>query len=96
MLKSLASIPFDYVTIKTTKSRIGYGFLSIPVSLIDLFPPKAKDILSINDFGKEETKHFTPYTEKSGECRIYRLRFFLTNTKYSVIENNLKEMNGDS
>lgn len=82
MEKVKTDLPFDYVTVKTTKSRISYGFLTIPVSLNDLFPKKVKDILLINDFGKEELKHFTPNTEKSGECRIYGLSKFFN--KYNI------------
>jgi len=82
MNKSKVNIPFDYITVKTTKSRISYGFLTIPVSLIDSFPKKATDISLINDFGKEEIKHFTPYSSKSRECRIYGMRYFFD--KYKI------------
>ncbi|MEK7842434.1 MAG: HNH endonuclease [Deltaproteobacteria bacterium] len=81
MKKSKSNIPFDYVTVKTTKSRISYGFLTIPVSLIDVFPKKETDISLINDLGKEEIKHFTPYSSRSRECRIYGLRKFFRRYK---------------
>lgn len=84
MRKSKTNIPFDYVTVKTTKSRTSYGYLTIPVSLIDAFPKKATDICLINDLGKEEIKHFTPYSGKSGECRIYGLRNFFR--KYKIMD----------
>lgn len=76
MKKINSPIPFDYVTVKTTKSRISYGFLTIPVSLIDVFPKSTTEIYLVNDKGKEEKKHFTSYSSKTRECRIYGLRNF--------------------
>lgn len=82
MKKSKSNIPFNYVTVRTTKSRINYGFLTIPVSLIDFFPKTATDIRLMNELGNEETKHFVPYSSKSRECRIYGLRGFFD--KYKI------------
>lgn len=82
MKKSKSNIPFNYITVKTTRSRINYGFLTIPVSLIDSFPKKATTVRLINELGKQETKHFVPYSSKSRECRIYGLRGFFD--KYKI------------
>lgn len=79
-LKSL--IPFDYVTIKTTKSRIQKGLLAIPTSLIDLFPQKGPKIFLVNEQNKEELKTFTPYNSSSHECRIGGLKGFYK--KYKI------------
>lgn len=76
MIKLKSNIPFDYITVKTTKSRIDKGLLAIPVSLIDMFPKKAKKIFLINEKGKEEQKSFTPYNSSSRECRIGGLKDF--------------------
>lgn len=76
MKKSKANIPFEYVTVKTTKSRIDKGLLAIPVSLIDLFPKNSTKIFLINEVGDEETKKFTPYNSSSRECRIGGLKSF--------------------
>lgn len=76
MKKLKSDIPYNYITIKATKSRIQYGFLTIPVSLIDSFPNASTDIHIINEYGKETKKHFVPYSSKSRECRIYGMRSF--------------------
>ena len=76
MKKINSKIPFNYITIKTTKSRIDKGLLAIPVSLIYLFPKSSTKIYLLNDEGKEETKNFTPYNSTSRECRIGGLKNF--------------------
>jgi hypothetical protein len=81
MKKSKTKIPFDYITVKTTKSRIEKGLLAIPVSLVDLFPKTATKIFLLNEFGKEEAKSFTPYKSSSRECRIGGLKEFYTKNK---------------
>lgn len=78
MKKVNSQIPFDYVTVKTTKSRINKGLLTIPVSLIDLFPKTSKKILLLNEIGEKEVKSFTPYSSSSRECRIGGLKEFYT------------------
>lgn len=80
--KISSQIPFDYITVKVTQSRIAYGYLTIPISLTDLFPKKATDISLINDAGKEERKQFSPDTTKGKENRIYGLRKFFN--KYKI------------
>ncbi len=58
-------IPFNYVTIKTTKSRIDKGLLSIPVSLIEYFPKHSTKIILIDENNNEEIKTFTSYKSSS-------------------------------
>jgi len=80
MKKVKSSIPFDYITVKTTKSRIEKGLLAIPVSLVDLFPKNTSKITLLNERGKEEAKSFTQYNSSSRECRIGGLKeFYLKN-----------------
>jgi hypothetical protein len=81
MQKTQSKIPFNYVTVKTTKSRIEKGLLAIPVSLVDLFPKNAKRIFLLNEYGKEESKRFTPYNSSSRECRIGGLKDFYIKNK---------------
>ncbi len=81
MKKIKSKIPFDYITIKTTKSRIDKGLLAIPVSLIDLFPKTSTKIFLLNETGKGEAKSFTPYNSSSRECRIGGLKEFYTKNK---------------
>lgn len=76
MKKLPTNIPFSYVTIKTTKSRIEKGLLAIPMSLIDLFPKSDSNIYLINEKGNEESKTFTSYKSSSRECRIGGLKGF--------------------
>ena len=77
MEKIKTELPLNYRTIKLTESRIKKGLLSIPVSLIDLFPKNTKYITLINNANKEEQKTFTPYMSSSRECRIGGLKIFL-------------------
>jgi len=81
MQKTNSKIPFDYITVKTTKSRIAKGLLAIPVSLVELFPKNANKIFLLNELGKEEAKSFTPYNSSSRECRIGGLKEFYTKNK---------------
>ncbi len=82
MKKVTSSIPYNYITIKTTKSRIGKGLLAIPVSLISQFPKLASKIYVLNDKGQEEEKTYTPYQSSSRECRIGGLKAFYS--KYKI------------
>lgn len=82
MKKLTTNIPFDYVTIKTTKSRIDKGLLAIPVSLVDLFPKNTSKIYLIDETGSEEARSFTPYDSSSRECRIGGLKKFYD--KYNI------------
>jgi len=82
MKKATSSIPYNYITIKTTKSRIGKGLLAIPVSLISQFPKLASKINVLNDKGQEEEKTYTPYQSSSRECRIGGLKAFYS--KYKI------------
>lgn len=79
-------IPFNYLTVKTTISRINKGLLAIPVSLIDFFPQNKSKIFLIDQDGKEEVKSFTPYNSSSKECRINGMREFYN--KYSISDND--------
>jgi len=72
----ISDVPFSYVTIKTTKSRIEKGLLAIPVSLLDIFPKKKKKILIVDVKGNKDLKSFTPYNSSSRECRIGGLKNF--------------------
>lgn len=83
MKKIKTNIPLNYVTIKTTKSRIDKGLLAIPVSLIEMFPKSANKIYLIDENGKEEKKNFTPYNSSSRECRIGGLKNFYEKYKIS-------------
>jgi hypothetical protein len=82
MEKKKSDIPFEYVTIKTTISRIIKGLLAVPVSLIDLFPQNKREIVIVNEKGREELKPFTPYNSSSKECRIGGMKAFYE--KYSI------------
>lgn len=83
MKKVKSKLPLNYVTIKTTKSRIDKGLLAIPVSLIDIFPKTKKKIYLINEKGIIEAKSFTPYSSSSRECRIGGLKKFYDNFQIS-------------
>ena len=74
--RSTPRVPFDYATVRTTKSRIDKGLLAIPASLVSLFPRSARTITLVNDAGIEESKTFTPLGSSSGECRIGGLAEF--------------------
>lgn len=84
MKKVKSELPLNYVTIKTTQSRINKGLLAIPVSLIDLFPKNSKKIFLVNELGEVETKSFIPYNSSSLECRIGGLTAFYKN--YQVLD----------
>ena len=76
-----SDLPLNYVTIKTTKSRIDKGLMAIPLSLIDLFPQEKTSIFLVNEYGNIESKSFTPYNSSSRECRIGGLRQFYRDHK---------------
>lgn len=86
MKREKTKIPFNYITVKTTLSRINKGLLAIPVSLIDFFPQTKSEIFLIDENGKEEGKSFTPYNSSSKECRIGGMREFYN--KYSIYDND--------
>lgn len=72
-----STIPYNYVTIKLTQSRINKGLLAIPVSLIDNFPKKRTDVMIYFDEGRAPIKkNFTPYESSSRECRIGGMKDF--------------------
>ena len=83
MEKIKTNIPLNYITIKTTKSRIDKGLLAIPVSLTEIFPKSANTIYLIDENGNEEMKSFTPYKSSSRECRIGGLKNFYE--KYQIL-----------
>lgn len=77
MEKIKSKIPYNYKTIKITRSRLNKGLLAVPVSLIDYFPKqkgKIYIVTGIND--RISAKVFTPYTSSSRECRIGGMRDF--------------------
>lgn len=74
--KTRTKIPFNYVTIKTTKSRIDKGLLAIPVSAQHLFPEDSDEVYLVDVNGLEERKSFTPYKSSSRECRIGGMKNF--------------------
>ncbi|MDO4728345.1 MAG: HNH endonuclease [Bacteroidota bacterium] len=76
MKKEKTDLPLNYITIKTTQSRIDKGLLAIPVSLIDIFPNTATKIYLIDEKGNKEEKTFTPYNSSSRECRIGGMKSF--------------------
>jgi hypothetical protein len=86
MNKVKTDLPLNYITIKTTKSRIEKGLLAIPVSLIDLFPKKGNKIFVVDEFGNIESRTFTPYKSSSRECRIGGMRSFYE--RYYIQDND--------
>lgn len=76
MVIEKSSLPFDYFTIKVTKSRINKGLLAIPVTLLDKFPQNKDKIYLVDDLGIIEVKSFTHYNSSSKECRIGSLKEF--------------------
>lgn len=82
MEKTITDLPFDYQTIKTTKSRIDKGLLAIPVSLMGIFPKTKKKILISDLSGNCNEKNFVPYTSSSKECRIGGMKQFYE--KYNI------------
>ena len=80
-IKTAARVPFDYVTVRAARSRIGRGILVIPVSLMHLFPSVPTEIVLVNGEGVEEAKTFRPNTDSGRECRILGLRKFYIDNK---------------
>lgn len=77
-----SAIPYNYVTIKLTQSRINKGLLAIPVSLIDNFPKKKLGVMIYFDESHVPIKkNFTPYGSSSRECRIGGMRDFYDKNK---------------
>ena len=61
----------EYITVKTTPGRIEKGILSIPVSLVDIFPKKRQTIFILFDESNRIfEKSFSPYESSTRECRI--------------------------
>ncbi len=54
------------------------------MSLIELFPKNINKIFLVDEYGKIESKTFTPYNSKSRECRIGGLRKFYES--YNVVD----------
>jgi len=87
-----STIEYDYVTIKITQSRIDKGLLSIPVSLIDVFPQKKQKIkIYFSNNNNYSELNFTPYTSSSKECRIGGMKewfnlYYVTNNEELVIQ----------
>ncbi len=77
-MKTIQSkLPFNYKTIRVTKSRIAKDLLAIPISLKDHFPQnKTAVYVSFGADLEERPLAFTPYTSSSGECRIGGMREF--------------------
>jgi hypothetical protein len=72
-----STVPYNYMTIKLTQSRIDKGLLAIPVSLIDNFPKKRINVMIyFNESQATIGKNFTPYDSSSRECRIGGMRNF--------------------
>ena len=71
-----SDIPLDYITVKTTHSRIDRDLLAIPVSLLDLFPKKSGMIYLVRNDGVMQKHRFTARDSSTRECRIYGLRQF--------------------
>jgi hypothetical protein len=86
MKKEKTNIPLNYLTVRTTKSRINKGLLAIPVSLIDFFPKEKSKIFVLYEDGSEKIKSFTPYNSSSRECRIGGMKEFYE--KYSIYDND--------
>ncbi|MBN1574298.1 MAG: HNH endonuclease [Deltaproteobacteria bacterium] len=77
-MKTIESkLPFNYKTIRVTRSRINKGLLAIPVSLIESFPKTTKKIcVTFGDDTKAVSKNFTPYASSTRESRIGGMRDF--------------------
>lgn len=86
MKKEKSNLPLNYITLRTTKSRIDKGLLAVPVSLIDIFPEKANKIYLVDENNNMEVKNFTPYKSSSRECRIGGMKNFYE--KYNVQDND--------
>ncbi len=79
-----SSINFNYHTIKMTQSRLNYGLLAIPTSLINLFPDKTCDInVYFDNLTILQTKKFI-ISEKNREARIYGLSEWYRNNNLQV------------
>jgi len=77
VIRSRSHISYNYATIKITQSRLNKGLLAIPVSLLDYFPKRKKQIYVTTETNeKAVAKNFTPYTSSSRECRIGGMRDF--------------------
>lgn len=82
MQKVKNEIGYNYVTIKTTRSRINKGLLAIPISLLDRFPKqKRKVTVLFDDEEKPSIKSFVPYSSRSKECRINGLSSWFVKNK---------------
>ena len=70
------TIPLNYTTIKTTRSRIDKGLLAIPVSLVDWFPKENGSIYIVSKDGTAKRHSFTTYSSSTRECRIGGMKQF--------------------
>src|SRR5438045_1211038 len=78
-----SSVPFSYITIAVTKSRIDKGLLAIPVSLMDRFPETSGSVQLLDADGTWMTKSFTAYDSSSKECRIGGMKDFYA--RYEIV-----------
>ncbi len=78
MIKSKSDIPFNYATIKLTKSRLDKGLLAIPVSLINLFHGTIKSFENNLDLSENE-KQFSKVIEEISQT--------VNQTKENVVKN---------
>lgn len=70
MLIENSNLPFNYICIRTTQSRIDKKLLAIPANLSDRFSQNINKICVLDENDREIFKAFTPYKSTSKECRI--------------------------
>lgn len=81
-IKLPSLINYNYSTIKMTRSRIEYGLLAIPKSILFLFPKKSSDLLIYFDNSKILRKKSFVISEKNRESRVYGLSEWYNNNKF--------------
>ncbi|MCH7962776.1 MAG: HNH endonuclease [Bacteroidetes bacterium] len=72
-IKSPSLINYNYCTIKITRSRLEYGLLAIPTSILNLFPKESNELLIYFDGSKILSKKSFVISEKNREARVYGL-----------------------
>jgi len=73
------NINYNYITLKISQSRLSYGMIAIPRSLLFLFPEYSTDIFILfNNSQILQRKKFI-ISEKNKEARIYGLSQWLKN-----------------
>ncbi|HPI21046.1 MAG TPA: hypothetical protein PKY56_11825 [Candidatus Kapabacteria bacterium] len=73
------NINYNYITLRISQSRLSYGMIAIPRSLLFLFPEYSTDIFFFfNDSKILQRKKFI-ISEKNKEARIYGLSYWLKN-----------------